>query len=451
MSTKVALISLGCSKNLVDSEVMLKIIGDSDYTLVNDINDADIAIINTCGFIESAKQESIDTIISAGELKKAGKLTGIIAAGCLAERYNSQLLELLPELDGVIGVGDYKNINGVLEKLNSGEKILEFGHQEEIDINQLPRVISTGAFSAYIKIAEGCDNRCTYCAIPSIRGKYRSRRFEDIIAEAKTLAAVGIKELNVIAQDTTRYGIDLYGELKISELLVELEKIEGFQWIRLLYSYPDSFSDELIQVIKNSKHICHYLDIPIQHANNRILKKMGRRTNQNELVSLIEKLRKEIPDIIIRTSIIVGFPGEEEESFEDLYYFVKKMKLDRMGVFTYSREEGTPAYRMKNQLNESIKQNRQDQLMMLQQEICSATNNERIGKIFDVLIEKVEFVKDNNSLSEAFFKYEGRTYMDAPEIDGLITFFDKEKIEVGTFIKIKVTSATEYDLIGERI
>lgn len=438
MNYKVALVSLGCSKNLVDSEVMLKIIGDHEYTMVSETEKADIVIVNTCGFIESAKQESIDAILEAGALKKAGKIKGIIAAGCLAERYNGQLLELIPELDGVIGVGDYKNINGVLEKVAAGEKIIMSGHQEDVDIDELPRVISTGKYSAYLKIAEGCDNRCTYCAIPAIRGKYRSRKFEEIIKEAKLLAESGIKEINIIAQDTTRYGLDLYGEFRLAELLMELEKIQGIKWLRLLYSYPDSFTDELIDVIARSEKICHYLDVPVQHASDKVLKKMARRTSKAAMTTLFDKLRSRIPDLVLRTSIIVGFPGETEEDFEVLYNFVKETGFDRMGAFTYSKEEGTPAYRMKNHLPEELKAARRDQLMMLQQEISAEKSQKAIGKTFDVLVEK----KDGS-------KYEGRSYMDAPEIDGMVLFNSKTSVEIGEFVQIKITDATDYDLIGE--
>ena len=438
MNYKVALVSLGCSKNLVDSEVMLKIIGENDYTMVTETEKADIVIINTCGFIESAKQESIDAILEAVELKKSGKVVAIVAAGCLAERYNQKLLDLIPELDGVIGVGDYKNINGVLEKVVLGEKILMSGHQEEVDIDDLPRVISTGKYTAFLKIAEGCDNRCTYCSIPAIRGKYRSRKFEEVIKEAKLLADSGIKEIIVIAQDTTRYGLDLYGELKLAQLLVELEKIEGIKWIRLLYSYPDSFTDELIEVISKSKKICHYLDIPVQHASNKVLKKMARRTSKGSMTELFDKLRKEIPDLVLRTSIIVGFPGESDEDFEELYNFVKETGFDRMGVFTYSKEEGTPAYRMKNHLPEEIKNSRRDQLMLLQQDISANKSKSYIGKTLEVLVEK----KNGH-------EYEGRSYMDAPEIDGIVIFKSYDVLEIGDFANVKITEATEYDLIGE--
>lgn len=442
MNYKVALVSLGCSKNLVDSEVMLKIIGEHDYTMVSETKKADIIIVNTCGFIESAKQESIDAILEAAELKKTGKVKAIVAAGCLAERYNDKLLELIPELDGVIGVGDYKNINGVLEKVVAGEKIIMSGHQEDVDIDDLPRVISTGKFSAYLKIAEGCDNRCTYCAIPAIRGKYRSRKFEEVIKEAKQLAESGIKEINVIAQDTTRYGLDLYSEFRLAKLLLELEKIEGIKWIRLLYSYPDSFTDELIDVIAKSKKICHYLDIPVQHASDRVLKKMARRTSKKAMNELFGKLRNRIPDLVLRTSIIVGFPGESDEDFEELYNFVRETGFDRMGAFTYSKEEGTPAYRMKNHLPEEAKNARRDQLMMLQQDISAMKSKEYIGKTLEVLVEK----KNGTTNSQ---KYEGRSFMDAPEIDGMVLFNSKETLAIGDFVKVQITEATDYDLIGE--
>lgn len=440
MSYKVALVSLGCSKNLVDSEVMLNILSNNNYKLTQDASKADVIIVNTCGFIESAKQESIDNIIELGQLKKNGNCKVLIASGCLAERYKEDLANEMPELDAVIGTGDYKNILDVIESAMAGSKVIKYGNQENVDIHELPRVISTIASSTYLKIAEGCDNRCTYCIIPKLRGKYRSRKFEDILKEAKQLSAQGIKELNVIAQDTTRYGMDLYGKYRIAELLDELSKIEGIEWIRLLYSYPDEFDDNLINIIATNDKVCKYLDIPIQHASNRILKRMGRRTTKEEIMDLIKKLRNRVPNIALRTSLIVGFPGESEEDFKELVDFIKEVKFDRLGVFTYSREEDTPAYQMEEQVDDEIKLKRQERIMLLQSDISLDNNHKMVGKMLKVLIE-----------GKQGKKYFGRSYKDAPEIDGNVFFSSKEKHKPGDFTYVKIIEAAEYDLIGEEI
>lgn len=440
MNYKIALVSLGCSKNLVDSEVMLNILSSNSYKLTQDTSQADVIIVNTCGFIESAKQESIDSIIELGQLKNNGNCKVLIASGCLAERYKEDLINEMPELDAVIGTGDYKSILEVLESAMSGSKVVKYGNQESVDIHDLPRVISTLAASTYLKIAEGCDNRCTYCIIPSLRGKYRSRRFEDILKEATMLAEQGIKELNVIAQDTTRYGMDLYGKYRIAELLDELSKIKGIEWIRLQYSYPDEFDDDLINMIASNDKICKYLDIPIQHASNAILKRMGRRTTKEDIKDLVIKLRNKIPNIALRTSLIVGFPGETESDFKELVDFVKDTRFDRLGVFTYSREEDTPAFQMEEQVEEEIKLKRQERIMLLQSDISLDNNQKMVGKVLKVLIEGVE----SN-------KYYGRSYKDAPEIDGSVFFSSKEKHNPGDFTYVKIVEASEYDLIGEEI
>lgn len=440
LNYKVALVSLGCSKNLVDSEVMLNILSSNSYKLTQDTNKADIIIVNTCGFIESAKQESIDNIIELGQLKNNGNCKVLIASGCLAERYKGDLINGMPELDAVIGTGDYKSILEVIESAMSGSKVVKYGNQESIDIHELPRVISTVAASTYLKIAEGCDNRCTYCIIPSLRGKYRSRRFEDIIKEAAQLAGQGIKELNVIAQDTTRYGMDLYGKYRIAELLDELSKIEGIEWIRLQYSYPDEFDDDLINIIATNDKVCKYLDIPIQHASNAILKRMGRRTTKEEIKDLVTKLRGKIPNIALRTSLIVGFPGETENDFKELVDFVKDIRFDRLGVFTYSREEDTPAFQMEEQVDDEIKLKRQERIMLLQSDISLDNNQKMVGKVIKVFIEGIE----SN-------KYYGRSYKDAPEIDGNVFFSSKEKHNPGEFTYVKIVEASEYDLIGEEM
>lgn len=438
MYEKVALISLGCSKNLVDSEVMIKLISEGNYYLTDDVNASDIIIINTCGFIESAKQESIDTIIEMGKLKETANCKVLIATGCLSERYKEELLRELPELDAVIGTGDYKDILDVIEKSTQGQKVVRFGNQENVDIAALPRTISTLGAAAYLKIAEGCDNRCSYCIIPKLRGRYRSRTIEDITSEAKWMAQNGIKELNIIAQDTTRYGIDLYGEYRINQLLKELTRIEGVQWIRLLYSYPDEFSDELIETIASEEKICKYLDIPVQHASNKVLKKMARRTSREQILNLIDKLRHRILGVSIRTSLIVGFPGETDADFNELYEFVKSVRFDRLGVFAYSKEEDTPAYDFSDHIDEEIKLERRDSIMLLQQGISLENNKRMVGRTLKVYIETI----DNGN-------YVGRCYKDAPEIDGNVYFTSSKKLLPGEFCSVMIQQANEYDLLGE--
>ncbi len=438
LALNIALISLGCAKNLVDSEVMLKILMDSKYNIVETPDLADIIIINTCGFIESAKQESINTIIEMGQYKNTGKCKILIATGCLAERYNKELMDELPELDGVLGTGDYKSIDKAINQILKRQKVLLYGNQNNVDIDKLNRYIQPGSYTAYLKIAEGCNNKCTYCAIPSIRGKYRSRRFEEIIKEAQSLAEKGIKEIILIAQDTTMYGKDLYGEFRLPKLLKELVSINGIEWIRLMYTYPDEFSDELISVIASQDKICKYLDIPIQHASDNVLKRMGRRTSKNNIYNLINKLRKEIPNIAIRTSIIVGFPGERKEDFEELLNFIKEVKFDRLGVFTYSKEEGTPSYNMKDHIDCHDKLKRLDIIMSTQMNISLENNTKFIGKNLKVLVE---------GFSDG--KYFGRSYRDAPEIDGLVYISYNEPLIIGNYYDIFITKALEYDLLGE--
>lgn len=438
MSLKVALISLGCSKNLVDSEVMVDLMSDNGFDITGDARQADVIIVNTCGFIESAKQESVDSIIEMGQYKEQGRCKVLIASGCLAERYKDELIKEMPELDAVIGTGDYKNIIDVINSALQGKKVIKYGNQENINIDVLPRRISTMGASAYLKIAEGCDNRCTYCIIPQLRGRYRSRSMEEILKEARHLAANGIKELNVIAQDITRYGKDLYGEYKLAELLNRLSEIDGICWIRLLYSYPDEFNDLLIETMAGNDKICKYLDIPIQHASNKILKSMARRSTREDARELIGKLRQRMPGIALRTSLIVGFPGETEADFEELVDFVKEIKFDRLGVFTYSREEDTPAYEMAGQIDEDVKLKRQEIIMLAQQEISHENNRQMIGKDLEVLIEGLE---DG--------RYFGRSYKDAPEIDGAVYFESDKALQPGEFCVVRITRADEYDLVGE--
>jgi len=440
LKLKAAIVSLGCSKNLIDSEVMVQSIINDDYEITNDAELAEVIIVNTCGFIESAKQESIDTILEMSKYKSDGKCKVLIASGCMAERYNEELMKELPELDAVIGTGDYKDIAEIVKQALLGEKVVRYGHQELVDIDKLPRRLSSIGASSYLKIAEGCDNKCSYCIIPTLRGRYRSRRLEDILGEAEELSRNGIRELNIIAQDITRYGIDLYGKHMLGELIKELAAIEGVEWIRLLYSYPDEFNDELIEVIAKEKKVCKYLDIPIQHASNSILKKMARRSTKEKVLKLIDKLRASIPDIILRTTLIVGFPGETEDDFSELYDFVKDVKFNRLGVFTYSREEDTAAYSMPNQIDESIKQERLKKIMLLQKKISRESNKKLICKTLKVLIE---------GLSED--EYFGRSYMDAPEIDGKVYFKSSRHLIPGDFCYVTINKAYEYDLVGERI
>lgn len=439
MKLKAAIVSLGCSKNLIDSEVMAQSILNNGYEITDDEQNADIIVINTCGFIDKAKQESIDAILEMSAYKNGGNCKALIASGCLAERYNEVLAKELPELDAVIGTGDYKDIAEVIQKVLSGKREVRWGNQEMIDINNLPRQISSFGASTYLKIAEGCDNRCSYCVIPSLRGRYRSRRMEDILKEAAELSKIGIKELNIVAQDITRYGKDLYNDYKLANLLFKLSEIDGIEWIRLLYSYPEEFSDELIEIIAGNEKICKYLDLPIQHASNSILKKMGRRSSKEKILELIDKLRTSIPDIVLRTTLIVGFPGETEKDYKELYDFVSEVEFNRLGVFEYSREEGTAAYNMPFQIDDAVKRDRLEGIMLLQKGISQKNNKKLIGKRLKVLIE-------------GFYdgKYFGRSYMDAPEIDGRIYFKSDNRLIPGEFCNAEVKKAYEYDLIGER-
>ena len=357
---KIALESLGCSKNLMDAEIMTGILKEKGYEFVEEFAEADIIIVNTCGFIRDAKQESIDTIVELSQLKEVGKLKYLIVTGCLAQRYADELLEEIPEIDAIVGTGNFMNISEIIDRLESEKNVTEIGNIEFAFDETLPRYVSTPEHMAYLKIGEGCSNHCTYCIIPKLRGKYRSRKIEDIVEEAKTLAAEGVKELVVIAQDTTRYGEDLYGEAKLAELLEELAGIEGIKWIRIMYSYPESITEKLIDVIAAHDNICSYFDMPIQHASNRVLKRMNRRTSKEDIRSKVEMIRSKIPDAIIRTTVIVGFPGETEEDLEELIDFMKEIKFDRLGAFAYSREEDTPADRMDGHMDEEIKEERRD-------------------------------------------------------------------------------------------
>lgn len=433
---KVGFVSLGCSKNLIDTEMAIGLFKRNNFEIVNDVEKAEIIIVNTCGFIESAKQEAINTILEMAEYKGKGTCKYLVVMGCLVQRYKKELQKALPEVDLFIEINDYGSY---------WDKILELLDEEEKPdtINNLcymDRVISTGNKTAYLKIAEGCSNRCTYCAIPYIRGPYVSRPMEEVLEEAKKLATAGIKELIVIAQDTTRYGEDLYGESKLSDLLNELCKIDGFEWIRFLYAYPESITDELIQTVKNNPKICNYFDIPIQHISDSVLRRMNRRTTGKQIEELINKIKKQIPDVILRTSLIVGFPGETEEDFNKLYEFVKKGYFDKLGVFTYSKEDGTPAARLKEQIHPATKKKRYNLIMSVAKDISAEKLKSYIGKEYNVLVEDTTF-------DHKF--YVGRSYMDIPDTDGMVIIKDCDAKLVGEFVNCKVTAVNNYDLIAK--
>lgn len=436
---KILFISLGCDKNLVDSEVMLGLLASRGYEMIDDEQEADIIVVNTCCFIHDAKQESVDNILEMAEYKKTGKLKVLIVTGCLAERYRQEIIDEIPEVDAVLGTTAYDKILDAVDEALEGKHFLEMEDLQALPVVDTKRQITTGGQFAYMKIAEGCDKHCTYCIIPKIRGTYRSVPMEQLIKEAEELAAQGVKELILVAQETTLYGKDLYGEKSLHKLLKELCKVSGIQWIRILYCYPEEITDELIQVIKEEPKICHYLDLPIQHANDEILKRMGRRTSKQELIDIVTKLRKEIPDICLRTTLITGFPGETEEQHQELVEFVDEMEFDRLGVFTYSPEEDTPAATMPDQIDEEVKLERQAELMELQQEIAFDTAENMIGREMLVMIEGK--IADEPA-------YVGRTYRDAPKVDGLIFVETGELLMSGDFAKVTVTGAEEYDLIG---
>ncbi|RGT74595.1 30S ribosomal protein S12 methylthiotransferase RimO [Ruminococcus sp. AF18-22] len=436
---KLLFISLGCDKNLVDTEVMLGLLHEKGYQMTDDETEADVIVVNTCCFIHDAKEESIQNILDMARYKKEGRLKALIVTGCLAQRYRQEILEEIPEVDVVLGVTAYDKILEAVEEALQGRSELILEDKDALPLVDTKRLVTTGGHFAYLKIAEGCDKHCTYCIIPKIRGTFRSIPMERLIREAEYLAEQGVRELILVAQETTLYGKDLYGQKTLPLLLKKLCEIKGIRWIRLLYCYPEEITDELIQVIKKEKKICHYLDLPIQHASDAVLKRMGRRTTKAELKEIIGKLRKEIPDICLRTTLITGFPGETEEQHEELMEFVDEMEFDRLGVFTYSAEEDTPAASMPDQIPEEIKEERQAQLMELQQEIAFENEEAMIGKEVLVMIEGK--VADENA-------YVGRTYRDAPNVDGLIFINTEEIMLSGDFAKVKVTGAVEYDLIG---
>ncbi len=447
MKKKIGIVSLGCPKNLVDSEIMLGILKKKDFEITADESDANIIIVNTCGFIETAIEESINSILEMSKYKKL-KCRLLIVTGCLAERYKDNILKEIPEVDAVIGTGGYGHIAEVIDKLYEAEeaipldKRLFLEYEDGVEYLKGERVISSHKGYAYLKIAEGCDNCCTYCVIPSLRGSYTSRPMEDIIEEATQLAKQGVKEVILVAQDVTRYGEDLYKQKKLVELIREIGKIREIKWIRLLYCYPEEIDENLIAEMASNSKIVKYLDMPVQHASDKILSSMGRRGTLENLEILLLRLKNRIPDIVIRTTLIVGFPGEDEKDFRILYGFVKKHQFDRLGVFPYSKEEGTPAYDMKPQIKRSVKESRLGDIMQLQKEIVKEKNDARLNKIYTVLVEGVA--------DDGLF-YTGRSYGEAPDIDGLIYFTSKEPLEFGNFVEVKILNVDDYDLIGEVI
>lgn len=443
LSVKISFTSLGCDKNLVDSEVMLGLIDDEGFQVVDDDAAADVIIVNTCCFINDAKEESIENILELSNFKVEGNCKSLIVTGCMAERYKDEIFKELPEVDGVVGTGSYERIIEVIKESLEGKKVSRYDSIHELKDEPRKRLISTPGYYEYIKIAEGCDNHCTYCIIPKLRGKYRSRKIENIVDEAKQLVAQGVKEIILVAQDTTRYGEDLYGKKNLPALLEELSKIEDLKWIRLFYCYPEEITDELIMAMKNLDKVCNYLDMPIQHANNNILRRMARRSSREKLVEVISKLRKEIPDIAIRTTLITGFPGETDEEFEDMLNFIKEMRFDRLGAFTYSQEEDTVAATFEDQVDEEVKEKRKDIIMETQRIISQEKSNEAVGRELDVMI-------DGRIPDEADI-YCGRTYKDAPDVDGIIFVNSKNAYMSGDFIRAKVEGSHEYDLIGEEL
>ena len=440
MSYNVTLLSLGCAKNRVDAEILLYNLKDAGYNIVSSVSLADVVIVNTCGFIDDAKKESIDEILSVAELKNRGLIKAIIVTGCLAERYKNEVLKEIPEVDAVIGIGANNNIADVVDKAIMGVKTEDFPNKLLLPLNG-KRIQTTPKYYAYLKVADGCDNRCTYCAIPLIRGKFRSRRMEDILSEAEYLAKNGVKELLVIAQDTTRYGEDIYGKLKLPELLKKLCKIDGIKWIRILYCYPDRITDELIDVISKEEKVLNYIDIPLQHCNKRILRLMNRNGDKESLTNLFKKIRQKIPDVILRTTFICGFPGETDEEFNELAEFSKEIKFERMGCFMYSQEEGTPASYMDNQVDNEVKFRRQEILMEEQMRIMEENSIKMLGKTITVLFEGYD---DESNL------YFGRSVADSPDIDGRVYFdiLDKD-VKEGEFLSVKINKVDNCDLIGE--
>lgn len=439
ISRKVGMISLGCPKNQVDGEALLAKLKKAGYEIVNNIEDSDVMIVNTCGFIEQAKKEAIDTILEVAEYKNAGLISAIVVTGCLAERYQDEIIKEMPEVDAVLGIGANNDIVKTCDKALCGIVTTSFPNKCYLSIND-ERIISTPSHWAYLKIAEGCDNRCSYCAIPGIRGGFRSRTIESCVDEAKALAESGVKELILIAQDTTKYGQDLYGKYSLDILLKELVKIDGIEWIRLFYCYPQRITDSLINVIANEEKVCNYIDIPLQHSDKTVLKNMNRVGDGDDYRALISKMRKAIPDLALRTTFMVGFPGETDEQFENLCKFTEDVKFDKMGCFTFSPEEDTTAYDMQNQIDDDVKVRRQEVLMNKQYSITEELNKQRIGRIYKVIIDTFDGEK-----------YVGRSYMDSPEIDSGIIFTSDNNLNIGDFVNVEITDYNGYDLIGKAI
>ena len=437
---KILFVSLGCDKNLVDTEMMLGMLREKGYTFTDDEAEADIAVVNTCCFIGDAKEESINTLLELGELRKKGRLKCLIAAGCLAQRYREEILREIPEVDALVGTMAIEEITDAVEEALAGAGGCHYRELNSPPAAGRDRVVTTGGHFAYLKIAEGCNKRCTYCIIPKVRGDYRSIPMEALVAQAEKLAEDGVRELILVAQETTLYGVDLYGKKSLPELLCRLARISGIYWIRLLYCYPEEITEELVETIASEPKICHYLDIPIQHASDRVLRQMGRRTDQEELRQWIGRLRERIPDICLRTTLISGFPGETQEDYEDLYRFVNEMEFDRLGVFPYSQEEDTVAAEMPEQIEESVKERRRDELMELQQAIAFEKAEEMIGRVLTVMVEGKVADED---------VYVTRTYRDAPGVDGYLFLNTSATLMTGDFVKVLVTDSNEYDLIGE--
>ncbi|ALS27620.1 30S ribosomal protein S12 methylthiotransferase RimO [Paenibacillus cisolokensis] len=441
MTERVKIVTLGCEKNLVDSEIMSGLIHERGYRLVEEAEDATVIIVNTCGFIDAAKEESVNTILDLAELKETANLKALIVSGCLTQRYKEQLMTEMPEIDGIVGTGDFHHINTIVDEALRGKKPVRVGHPAFDYDRKLPRKVTTPRYTAYVKIAEGCDNACTFCSIPLMRGKFRSRSIESIVEEVRGLAAQGVKEVSLIAQDSTNYGTDLYNRFMLPELLNRVSEVEGIAWIRLHYAYPGFFTDELIETIASNPKVCNYIDMPLQHSEDLILKRMRRPGRQRDVRELISKIRARIPDVALRTSIIVGFPGETDEQFQRLCDFVREIKFDRLGVFTYSAEEDTPAVRLPDHVPDEVKQWRANTLMEIQREVSRENSSKYIGKTIDVLVERYDGRSD---------VYVGRSPYDAPEIDGEV-FITGCTAGIGEIQKVRITHAYEFDLSGEGI
>ncbi|MCE5168128.1 30S ribosomal protein S12 methylthiotransferase RimO [Paenibacillus profundus] len=441
MTEKIKIVTLGCDKNLVDSEIMSGLIHERGYELVEKEEDATVIIVNTCGFIDAAKEESVNTILSLADLKETADLKALIVSGCLTQRYKEQLLEEMPEIDGIVGTGDFDKINDIVDEALQGSKPVRVGNPVFDYDRILPRKVATPRYTAYVKIAEGCDNNCTFCSIPIMRGKFRSRTMDSILAEVKLLADQGVKEFSLIAQDSTNYGVDLYDGFKLPELMHKVSEVPGVEWVRLHYAYPGFFSDELIEAIASNPKICKYIDMPLQHSEDNILKRMRRPGRQRDSRELVRKIRERIPSAALRTSIIVGFPGETDEDFEGLCNFVREMKFDRLGVFTYSSEESTPATRLPDHVPDEVKEWRANTLMEIQREVSKQVSEKRIGEIVEVLVERYDGRND---------VYIGRSQFDAPEIDGEV-FISNSQLSIGDITKVKITHALEFDLAGEGV